>query len=151
MAKVANPRKQFQFSIQIPGLYPLLVQKVTLPSPELDVVEHGDGNRKIKTAGLLSYDNLVVEKLSTANGPDNWIWDWIRQIQNEYTGGGVTPGIYKKVVQVFQHGNDGISIINSWTYEGVWPHKVNGIELNRLQSDNIIESIEFCVDGQLHI
>lgn len=150
MAKVANPRKQFQFSIQIPGLYPFLVQKVTLPSPEIDVVEHGDTNHTIKTAGRINYDSLVVEKLATAIGPDNWIWGWIKQIQDEFTGGGAIPDNYKKIIEVFQYSNDGKTIINTWQYEGVWPRKINGIELNRLQSDNIIESIEFCIDRQIH-
>lgn len=149
MAKVANPRKQFQFSIQIPGLYPFLAQKVTTPETDLDVVEHGDTNYIVKTAGIVKYGTLHVEKISSANGPDNFIWAWIKSIQDEYAGGGDIPDNYKKVAEIYQYATNGITIINTWQWEGVWPHKINGIELSRVQSDNTIENIEFCVDRQL--
>lgn len=149
MAKVANPRKQFQFSIQVPGLYPFLAQKVTLPDTETDVVEHGDTNYKVKTAGIVNYGVLIVEKISTANGPDNFIWNWIKSIQDEYLGGGEIPENYKKIIEVYQYHTNGERIINTWQWEGCWPSKINGVELNRVQSDNVIETIEFQVDRQL--
>ena len=51
--KVANPRKQFQFGIILPGLDPFLCQKVKSPDLEFEVAEHGDTNFLVKTAGIL--------------------------------------------------------------------------------------------------
>lgn len=151
MAHVANPRKQFQFTILIAGMNPFLCQKLSLPDTEVDVVEHGDSNYKVKTGGMKTYGTLKMDKLSSANAPDNYFWEWIMSVQNEFLGGGVLPQIYKREITVMQLGTDGQTIINEWTWEGAWPFKINGIELSRLSSENTIESIEFQIDRQGHI
>lgn len=150
MANVANPHKKFQFSIFLFGMNPFLAQKVTLPDRELDVTEHGEGNHVIKTAGMTKIGTLKVEKLYNASLPDKIMWNWINLIQNEFTGGGAIPEVYKKAVQVQRLSTFNTSL-NTWNYVGVWPHKINGIELDRVSSDNTIESIEFCVDMEAYI
>jgi phage tail-like protein len=151
MAKVANPHKQFQFSIFLYGMNPFLAQKVTTPDRELDKIEHGEGNHVIKTAGMVRIGELTVEKISSASLADNLIWGWIALIQNEYSGGGVIPDVYKKAIQVQRLATDGVTVLNTWSYTGAWPSKINGTELDRTSSDNTIQSIEFCVDGEVFL
>lgn len=146
MANVANPRKQFSFTITAPGLNPFLAQKVTIPEVSFDITEHGDTNYDVKTAGRKKIGNLTIEKISTALGPDNWVDNWIGECGNELLGGGLLPSVYKKTITVDEYSTDGITIINSWTFYGCWPCKRNGIELDRKGSDNTLQSIEFCVD-----
>lgn len=146
MANVANPHKQFQFSIKMFGLNPFLAQKVTLPEREFDIIEHGDINHIVKTAGLPRYGILTVEKISSASLNDNWIWDWIFQIQDENWGSGDIPENYKTRVDIQKYATNGIRVVGNWSYIGVWPSKVNNIELSRVSSENTIESIEFQVD-----
>lgn len=165
-ASIANPHKQFQFQITIEGMDSMLAQKVTLPSPEIDVAEHGDRNHIIKTAGIIKFDTLKVEKISW--GGNIWsgdgyaagdnilssgdianvdnIWKWVHQIQNCLYGGGTLPSQYKQDIVVSKFGTDGHSEIGTWKCLGAWPSKINGVELSRVDSENTIESIEFQVD-----
>lgn len=148
MAKIANPHKQFQWSIQLSVLDPFLAQKVTIPSPEIDVAEHGDTNYIIKTGGIIKWDTLKIEKISKASiDPlNNWVWDWVQTIQDAYVGGGEIPEVYKVDGQIIKYATDGVTIIGTWECEGLWPQKINGVELSRVDSNNTIESIEFQLD-----
>jgi len=146
MAKIANPRKQFQFNISVPGLNPWLAQKVRLPDLEIDMVEHGDTNFIVKTAGIKKTGTLNIEKISPADGIDSYVWDWMRQIQDTDFGGGDLPSNYKVDLIVEQYSNDGVTVIGRWLLIGCWPQKVNGIEYDRTGSNNTVESIDFCVD-----
>lgn len=146
MANIANPRKQFQFSISAPGLNPFLAQKVTAPEISFDITEHGDTNFDVKTAGRKKIGKLTIEKISTALGPDNWVEDWMNEVGNEFLGGGLLPSIYKRTLTIDQYSNDGVTIINSWICYGCWPSKRNGVELDRKGSDNTLETIEFETD-----
>lgn len=147
MAKVNNPRKSFQFSIIIQGIAPFLVQSVKLPDVDIETDEHGDTNYKVKTGGMVSYGTLSVSKICDgAPLVDNEIWTWNNSIQNVYTGGGLVPLAYKRAVMVEQYAHDGVTVLKRWTYEGAWPKRINGVEFNRAQSGNTIESIEFEID-----
>lgn len=149
MAKVKNPRKGFNYSISFTG-HPInsyLVQKVTLPDVEIEQVAHGDTNHDIKTAGRVTIGNLILEKLCTTSGSDTWLHDWLLACQDSKLGGGNIPDVYKQTCIVSELAEDGISILNTHIYEGVWPCKITGIDLDRNTSDNIIEKAEFSVDN----
>jgi hypothetical protein len=146
MANIANPRKNFQFSISVPGLNPFLAQKVTLPEESIDVVEHGDTNYLVKTGGIRKVGKLVVEKIMFATGADNWLRDWMLEVQNITLGGGLLPSLYKRTIRIDQLSNDGVTIINTHYYYGCWPSKRDAIELDRTTSENTMEKIEFEVD-----
>ena len=148
MAKVKNPRKVFNFSIKFPK-HPInsyLCQKVTLPDIEVEQVNHGDVNHDVKTAGRVSISNLIVEKLSTTSGSDTWIHDWLMSCQDIILGGGNVPDTYKVTCIVCELAEDGVSALNTHIYNGVWPCKFTGTELDRNSSENIIEKVEFSVD-----
>lgn len=145
-ANIANPRKNFNFSIFAAGLNPFLAQKVTIPERSFDVVEHGDTNYDVKTGGRAKFGNILIEKISTATGPDNWVESWMNQVQNVFLGGGFLPQIYKRNLTIDEYSTDGVTIINQHQCYGCWPCKVNGVELNRRGTDNTLQSIELCVD-----
>lgn len=148
MPFVSNPHKKFQFGIFLFGMNQFLAQKVTLPDREVAQTKHGEGNTTVKTGGMLELGNLVIEKLMTASIPDKLMWSWIRLVQDEFTGGGAPPDVYKKACQVQHLSNNGSGVLATYNYVGVWPTKINGIELDRLSSENTIQSIEFSVDKE---
>lgn len=149
MAEVSNPHKKFQFSVFIFGINPFLFQKLTIADIEIEQVEHGEGNHKVKTAGMKILGNVRLEKLFSINKAEKALWTWFNSIQNEFTGGGALPDVYKREIQIQMVGNNGSSVVQSWSYSGAWPCKVNGVELDRLSSDNTIQSIELSVDKEL--
>lgn len=151
MAQIANPHKKFQFSVFIAGMNPFLAQKVTTADREVDIVEHGEGNHLIKTAGMVKLGTVKIEKMLSGSFPDRLIWAWIAIVQNEVTGGGAIPEIYKKAIQIQRLATNGVDPIGIWNYVGAFPFKINGVELDRLSSDNTIESIEFSVDQEIYL
>ena len=146
-AKVKNPRKQFLWQITFVN-HPInsyLFQEVNLPEVTVEQVSHGDVNRDVKTGGRVSVGNLTARKLKTTSGSDTWLWDWLNSVQDMILGGGLTPSEYWETVRVDELAEDGVSILNSWICEEVWPSRLNGQPLNRMSSDNTMEEIEFSV------
>lgn len=146
-AKVKNPRKKFLWQITFVKhpLNPYLFQEVSLPELEIEQVSHGDINRDVKTGGRITVGNLVCRKLESTSGSDTWLWDWLMSVQDLILGGGLTPPEYWETVRVDELAEDGVSILNSWICEEVWPSKVNSQDLDRMSSDNTLEEIEFSV------
>lgn len=146
-AKVKNPRKKFLWSITFPKhpLNPYLFQTCTLPDIEIDQVAHGDVNRDVKTAGRVTVGNLVCEKLMTTDGSDTWLHDWLYSCQDMIIGGGLVPSQYWEPCELTELAEDAVSVLNIWHLEEVWPCKVNGLDLDRMASENTIETIEFSV------
>lgn len=148
MAQVNNPRKNFNFQISIDGINPFLCQEVKQPDVEFDMVEHGDTNFDVKTAGRKKISQLQITKIFPSDELDTEIRDWASQIQDTTTGGGALPSDYKRVIIVQQYAPDGITVLDQWEYDGCWPQKINGIEFNRRSSENTTQSVEFCVDEE---
>lgn len=146
-AKVKNPRKGFLFQLTFVNhpINPYLFQEVNLPEVTVEQVSHGDINRDVKTAGRVSVGNMTARKLMTTSGSDTWLWDWLSSCQDMTLGGGLTPPEYWETVRVDELAEDGVSILNSWICEEVWPSQLNGQPLNRMSSDNSVEEIEFSV------
>lgn len=148
MAQISNPRKQFNFTIQIAPapINPFLAQKVTIPELSVDVVEHGDVNHDIKTGGRSKTGTIKIEKISTTSGADNYFFDWLYSVQDPIIGGGLVPDQYKRVVTITELAEDGTSALNTWICLGCFPAKINDTNLDRQGSDNTVESLELSVD-----
>jgi phage tail-like protein len=148
MAKFANPRKKFNWSIQITPdpINPFLFQKVDMSEASITQDEHGDTNHNIKTAGRVEYSNIKAEKLMSSSQGDNYMWAWFDTCQSSIIGGGAIPLIYKKTIIVTEMAEDGVTVLNTWQAFGVWPCKITPSEYNRGDSGNSIETIELSVD-----
>lgn len=148
MAHVANSRKGFNFTIFFPGfpLEPFLCQRVTIPETSVDQVEHGDANYSIKTGGRKIFGNIILEKIMTTSGPDNYFWDWMLMVQDAVVGGGLVPPAYKRTIIISELAEDGASVINEWNAQGCWPTKIKDMDLDRMKPDNTIESLEISCD-----
>lgn len=146
-AKVKNPRKKFLWSVNFRNhpINPYLCQKCTLPDISIDQVSHGDVNRDVKTAGRVSVGNLIIEKLLTTSGSDTWIWDWLFSCQDHIIGGGLVPSDYWETIEVSELAEDGKTVLNIHIYTEVWPTKIDGLDFDRMASENTIEKIEFSV------
>lgn len=146
-AQVKNPRKRFLWSLTFikHPINPYLFQMINIPEVFVDEIRHGDTNRDVKTGGRVMVGSMTAEKLETTDGSDTWFWDWLMSVQDLQLGGGLTPSRYWETVLITEHAEDGVSIVNQWIADEVWPMRLNQQELNRMSSDNTIESIEFSV------
>lgn len=146
MAQIANTRKVFNFIVEIAGINQFEIQKVTLPEVEVEKVEHGDTNHSIKTAGRITFGDLVLEKIRPLPQADVWAWTWLTQSQNAITGGGLLPINFKRTIVVKEMDNTGNVAVNRWICEGCWVTKVAQSDFDRMSSDNIVETITLNVD-----
>jgi phage tail-like protein len=148
MAQIENPRKVFNFSIQVANLpiNPWLAQEVDIPEESLEVVSHGDTNHDIKTAGRHMYGNMTIRKLMLTSGSDNYFFDWMASCSDVLLGGGLTPTAYKRTLIITELAEDGGSIINTWIATGCFPSRRSAIALKRTSSDNTIEEVELSID-----
>lgn len=151
MANVANPHKKFQWSIQLLGRNPFLSQKVTIPEMEVQQTPHGEENTDIKTAGRVVVGNCNIENIEEAAQRGGYWWDWISLCQDSFIGGGAVSEVYKQEVIVEKYSTDGRSVVGRWLMTGCWPTKINGVELERVSSDNTITSIELSVDKMKYL
>lgn len=145
---INNPRKEFQFRLEFPGL-PLnqwLVQEVSIPSTEIDVVAHGDANFDVNTGGRVKFGKVPLKKIMTTDGGDNFFYNWITSVQDAYTGGGMIPTDYKKTIIITELAEDGASPLNKWQLEGAWPSSIGEMNLTRKGSENTIEDVTLTVD-----
>ncbi len=146
MAKIANPRKVFNFRIEIAGFDQFLAQTVEIPEIELEVTEHGDTNHSIKTAGRIKIGDITMEKLKPTLLPDNMFWTWLHAAQNILLGGGLLPINYKQIIIIKEMDTTGLIALNRWLCEGVFPKKISQNKLDRMSSDNVLETVVFSVD-----
>lgn len=148
MAKVSNPRKEFNFSIQVVGapINPFLVQDVTISGITIAQAKHGDTNFDVKTAGRVDVSDTELEKIMTTSGADNYFNNWAFSCQDMILGGGNIPDFYKRQVIVQELAEDGTSVINTWVLIGCWPTKINGQKLTRKGTENSVEKVSLSVD-----
>jgi phage tail-like protein len=146
MAKVANARKVFQFIVEVAGVNQFEIQKVTLPEVEIEKVAHGDTNHDIKTAGRIMIGDMTWEKIRPLPQSDRFAWDWLMLAQNQLLGGGQLSLGYKRIVIIKEMDTTGAVAVNRWFCEGVWVTKVSQSDMDRLASDNIVETITLSVD-----
>jgi len=145
MTKVANARKVFKFVIEIAGVNQFEVQKVTRPDIEVEVTPHGDTNHDVKTAGRVKVGEMTFEKIKPLTS-DRFIWDWLISAQNVVLGTGGTAVMYKRTVIVKEIHPTTNATINRWVYGGVWCSKCSESALDRMSSDNIIQTATLQVD-----
>jgi phage tail-like protein len=148
MANIDNPRKEYNFSIQVVGapINPFLVQDVTIGDSSISQVKHGDANYDVKTPGRVEVGETELEKLMTTSGADNYFWAWHTSCQDTMLGGGLPPQNVKRAVIINELAEDGTSVLNSFILTGVWPSKINGQKFSRKGTDNSIEKITLSVD-----
>lgn len=146
MAKVANPRKKFNFNIAFGGLAPFLAQKVTIPSESVDVDEHGDTNFLVKTGGIKKIGKVEIEQIMFATASDNWVYNWMLEVQNTALGGGLLPSLYYRNGIIDEYSTDGQTVLNTWELIETWPSTRDNIELSRVDSGNTMQKLSLEVN-----
>lgn len=146
MAAVANPRKIFNFTIEIDGLVQFEAQKCNIPEPEIERISHGDTNHDVKTAGRISFGDITLEKLRPVETTTDFGWTWLMQAQNPVTGGGGLPTQYKRNIVIRELEPNNVTTIAQWMVEGAWCFKTSYTGNDRLAGDNSIETCSISVD-----
>ena len=146
MPQVANPAKVLNFIIEINGIDSMEVQKVSLPETEIESVEHGGANSKIKTAGMVVIGDCTLEKLKPIPVTGDSAWNWFKQAQDTKKGGGQLSNVYKKIVVIKEMYPNNTATARRWILDGAWIKKISQSDLDRNSSDNIIETCVLSVD-----
>lgn len=146
MAKVANPRKVFNYKVEINGIDQFTIQILKLPTQEVEVVEHGDTNFKVKTGGLVTTGPMEMTRLLPITDSDTVGQNWLLLVQDAFIGGGVLPSVYKQDMVIKELDSTGTTTVNRWIVEGAWPSKIEYSDLDRTKSENYTEKLTLQVD-----
>jgi phage tail-like protein len=147
MAKIANPRKKFNFSIHFDkhAVNDYLCQEVELPEVTIEQVAHGDTNRDVKTPGRITVGDLTVRVLKRTSQSETWFWDWAMMCQDMNLGGGNTPDAAWSTITLSEIAEDGKTVLDTWTMTECWPKQISSLSMARTSSDNTIQEIVFSV------
>jgi hypothetical protein len=158
MAQVAipNPRKVFNFRITLPAIgnttvNQMVFQRVQRPKLGIEPVEHGDANYKVKTAGLATFSEAVLEKLKIAEGAEAWVKSWLLSCQDAEVGQGRLAQAYKLNVIFEELGPDNQTVLTIEEWQGCFPTNVEVNDNDRTASENTMESITLSVDRVIPI
>lgn len=146
MAKVANPRKVFNYKVEINGFDQFEIQSVKLPTKEVEIVKHGDTNYDVKTGGRITTGEMVFTRLMPVTNSDTVGWNWLALVQDDFAGGGVLPSVYKQDMVLKEMDTTGLVTVNSWIIEGAFPTKLEYSDFDRMKSDNMTEKMTLSVD-----
>jgi phage tail-like protein len=135
-----NPLKQFNFDIEVAGIVQFTAQEVTTPEINVGEVEHGEGNVKKRTPGLISYGDLTVSTLKVAPNADAWAYDWFEQLRL-----GTTPTQYLKNVVIRLKDQGGATVRTIECIE-CWVKKLGGMALSQTADENVIEEVVIVVN-----
>jgi len=148
MAAIKNPRKGFNFKIEIAGagfLNSFLFQDVELGEIEIEAVPHGDTNHDVNTAGRVKYGNTKLQKLLTTTPTDKanqFFFDWGVDCADGMTGGGLPPATTWKDIYIYELAEDNRMVLNTWVLYNCWPTRINGQSFKRMEGANSLESLE---------
>lgn len=146
MGNVANPRKVFNFKIEINGLPEFECQNVQIAELEIAATEHGDTNYDVKTPGKIKVGDITLEKLRSMPNSDLWAWNWLMAAQNPNTGGGQLPQNIKQLVVIRELDTTQTQVLNTWAYDGCWVKKLSQNKFDRMSSENILETVVLSAD-----
>ena len=137
----ANPARSYRFRVEVDGVDQWAIQKVTLPEESLSVVEHGGGDRNVKTGSKHEIGDAVFEKLVATDGTvEFWGKDWLKLCVKSI------PTLYKRNLVVKLLGNDGLTTVKTWILVGCFPNKITRGDLDRMADENFLETLTLSVD-----
>lgn len=142
-----NPRKLFRFAIECDGLETAWVQKCKIPKANVKTASHGEGPFLVKTASKVEFSDLELDCLKPAESSSVWWKDWLALVINLNDGSMGTPDLYKKNLTINEYSSDGVTIIDSWSVEGVFPVEIEPSELEKLGEGNAVDKLKFSVDN----
>lgn len=149
---VRNPKKQFNFRVSIPtdnSLPIFSIQEFTAPDVEIEADEHGQGNLKVKTPGLITIGKATLSRIIPNEASDlplinKYFWTWFEQAQSILFGGGTQN--YRREVMIHELASDGFTVVATTTLVDAWVSKINGRTYKQSESGNLIEEVELSVD-----
>lgn len=142
---VPNARKGFNFVVEVSGIPSFEVQSFTPPAIGAEVVEHGDANKSVKTAGRVTYGDATFTKLKRLPGSDDAVWRWIREAQNGSRGSGGYFEDYNRTIVVREVGPNGVYTANYWVLTG-WVSNVEQSAFTRTESDNVLQTVTLAIN-----
>ena len=136
-------QKNNQFTIEINGIDVLLVQEVTMPEIETNVLSYGTsaGIPDIKIAGKKKVGEMVLKKLRPSIGFDKAAMLWFESTNVS------SPLAYKKNIVVRETNELGLTV-SQYICEGCFPSKVTHSGFKRGDaSELVMEDVTMSMDN----
>jgi phage tail-like protein len=128
---------RYSFAVSIEGKVLSAFREVTGLDVEIEVVDFSDGTGGTlrKVPGRPKYSNIVLKRGFTGDMQlYNWFTEFAETPTQRWAG---------EVVMMDQKHNE----VARWNFVNAWPTKVTGPQLNRINNDAPIESLELVHEG----
>ena len=128
----------FNFKVEIEGVTQGVFKNVEGLDSETEIVEFQDGEDIVlrKRPGRTKYSNVVLKRGYADKGMIE-LWEWRKKVMD-----GVTD---RRSGSVVLHNDNGEEVAR-YNFEGAWPCKWKGWDLDGKGSDTAIEEIELAVE-----
>jgi phage tail-like protein len=129
---------QFNFTVEIQNVTVGRFKSVDGLDSETEVIEYQDGDDLIlrKRPGRTKYSNVILKRGYADKGM-NELWEWRKKVMD----GRVDRRSGSVILQ-----NDNGEEVARYNFEGGWPCKWKGWDLDGKGSDTAVEEIELAVE-----
>jgi len=112
------------------------VSGITMEMGTEEITEGGNNNYKHRVPTSVKFSNLVLKRGLVPK--DSAIVDWVL----DTLGGGLAEAIETKTIMVSLLNENG-DPLNSWSFANAWPVKWSTSDLNSMNNELVIETLEF--------
>lgn len=136
-----NVAKGFKWLLEIDGIDAMLIQEVTLPDVDVNVIELGRGvnQTNIKVPGKKKVGTLKCKKLIPTDAVEAWAYLWLNAAMKSPRAG------YAKFAFLILLADDGITPIRKYDLGEIFPMKISTESLSRTDEKELYETVEFAV------
>lgn len=135
-----DPYGDFNFLVEIDGLFKAAFQEVSGFDSSIDVIDHregGDNTTMRRLPAMTKYSNITLKWGVT---DDRELYDWHRQW---VTGDPAAVRKTGSIVILDRQGNEKVR----WNFFNAWPAKWTGPQFNAEGTDVAIETLELAHEG----
>jgi len=141
-----DPLTGYHFYLEFDGITEAMFRECGGLDSESNIIEYKESGKNgvtviKKVPGEKKWSNIVLKRGVTG---DTRLWEWRTQIEN----GEVDKGRKNGSIVLYDQANNEMA---RWNFEGGWPSKMAGPQLNANNNDIAIEEITICHEGMKRI
>lgn len=142
MTKIANPAKNFNYSIVFGGVEVATAQSVDVGTIELAIDKHGDGADTVKTAGRNEGPDITIENLisvDTQEGRD--FIKWMKKVYDFEKSEHGLPSDYKKDGFILELAPDKKTALRTIQVEEAFTYSITPSKKGDLEEGNSMDTV----------
>ena len=153
---MGNPQRAYEYEVEIlgssaGGSLPILTQRVesvSIPASSVETIEVNYKGRKSMYAGRVASPHTATVNFYDSEDQEvyRFFRNWLNEISNEQSGGGVTRDLYAAEMKIKTFAHDSQTVTNTVTLGYVFPTEVGEVSLDYSASEHFKFAVTFSYD-----